>query len=59
MNSDMSTSLNLSSKDVPTKRGMSADIAQTFDVLGWIAPSIILMKIATTSATMGGKVGLV
>ena len=41
----MSTSLNLSNKATPTKRGIISDIARTFDVLGWIAPSVILMKI--------------
>ena len=29
---------------VPTKRGIAADIAKTFDALGWIAPTTILMK---------------
>ena len=41
----MATSLNLSEKVFPTKRGIISDIAQTFDALGWIAPSVILMKI--------------
>ena len=41
----MSTSLNLSAEVTPTKRGIISDIARTFDVLGWIAPSVILMKI--------------
>ena len=39
-----STSLNLSTSSVPTKRGIIADIARTFDVLEWISPSVILMK---------------
>ena len=41
----MSTSLNLTDKVTPTKRGLISDIARTFDVLGWIAPSVVLMKI--------------
>ena len=41
----MSTSLNLSTHSVPTKRGMISDIARTFDVLGWISPSVVLMKV--------------
>ena len=41
----MATSLNLSEKVFPTKRGIISDIAQTFDALGWIAPSVIVMKI--------------
>ena len=41
----MSTSISLTSTFTPTKRGIISDIAKTFDVLGWIAPSIILMKI--------------
>ena len=41
----MSTFLNLSSVVTPTKRGIISNIARTFDVLGWIASSVILMKI--------------
>ena len=41
----MSTSLNLSTHSVPTKRGMISDIARTFDVLGWISPGVVLMKV--------------
>ena len=29
---------------VPTKRGIAADVAKTFDAMGWIAPTTILMK---------------
>ena len=28
----------------PTKRGLAADIAKTFDAMGWISPTTILMK---------------
>ena len=41
----MSTALNLTQTVTPTKRGLISDIARTFDVLGWIAPSVVLMKI--------------
>ena len=41
----MSTSLNLSELAVPTKRGIISDISQTFDILWWIAPSLVMMKI--------------
>ena len=41
----MSTALNLSTNFTPTKRGIIADIAKTFDVLGWISPCVITMKI--------------
>ena len=41
----MSTSLTLPNDFLSTKRGVISDIAKTFDVLGWIAPSIILMKV--------------
>ena len=41
----MSTSLNLPTNYESTKRGVISDIARTFDVLGWLAPSIVMMKI--------------
>ena len=41
----MSTSLNLTSCFAPTKRGIISDFAKTFDVLGWISPRIIMIKI--------------
>ena len=41
----MSISLNSAGTVVPTKRGIVSDIAKTFDVLGWMAPSIIKMKV--------------
>ena len=41
----MSTSLNLTSSFAPTKRGIISDFAKTFDVLGWISPRIIMIKI--------------
>ena len=44
-NDTMSTSLNLPEAFLSTKQGVISDVAKTFDVLGWIAPTIILMKI--------------
>ena len=41
----MSTALNLTQTVTPTKCGLISDIAGTFDVLGWIALSVVLMKI--------------
>ena len=41
----MSTSLNLPSQYESTKRGIISDITRTFDVLGWLAPTIVVMKI--------------
>ena len=38
----MSTSLSLPSNYASTKR---ADVVQTFDVLGWLAPTIVTMKV--------------
>ena len=41
----MSTSLSLPDQFQSTKRGIISDVARTFDVLGWLAPTIVLMKI--------------
>ena len=41
----MSTHIELSSSFVSTKRGIISDVARTFDVLGWLAPAILPMKI--------------
>ena len=41
----MYTSINLPDKYNSTKRGIVGDIARTFDVLGWISPVILPMKI--------------
>lgn len=40
----MSTSLCLPIDYQSTKRGVLSDVARTFDVLGWLAPTIIVMK---------------
>ena len=39
------TSIGLPEKYISTKRGIVSDIAKTFDVLGWISPVILPMKI--------------
>ena len=41
----MATSINLPATHASTKRGIVSDIARTFDVLGWLAPAILPMKI--------------
>ena len=41
----MSISLGTTEEVTPTKHGVISDIAQTFDVLDWLAPSLVLMKI--------------
>ena len=45
MSDTMSTSLNVKPNFNPTKRGIISDIAKTFDILGWISPCIITMKV--------------
>lgn len=41
----LSISIGASPTFTPTKRGVISDIAKTFDILGWIAPTLIQMKI--------------
>ena len=41
----MSTHVQLPSQYVSTKRGIVSDTARSFDVLGWIAPVILQMKV--------------
>ena len=41
----MSPSISLSTDYSLTKRGLVSDVAKTFDVLGWISPAILCMKI--------------
>ena len=40
----MFTDVSHPSKFAPTKRGILSDVSKTFDVLGWITPAIIPMK---------------
>ena len=41
----MATHVEMSTGYASTKRGVAADIAKTFDVLGWLSPVILVMKI--------------
>ena len=41
----MSTAVQLPSSFSSTKRGIISDVARTFDVLGWITPVLIVMKV--------------
>ena len=41
----MSPCISYSGSYVTTKRGIAADVAKTFDAMGWIAPTTIIMKI--------------
>ena len=41
----MSPSIHIPSSYRPTKRGIISDVSKTFDVLGWIAPAVLPMKI--------------
>ena len=42
---DMSPSLCVSPTYIPTKRGIISDVAKTYDILGWISPAILTMKL--------------
>ena len=42
---DMSPSLCVSKTYTPTKRGIISDVAKTYDILGWISPAILTMKL--------------
>ena len=41
----MATSIDLPSECVSTKRGIISDVAKTFDILGWLSPTVLVMKI--------------
>ena len=41
----MSTHVNLPTTYASTKRGIVRDIARTFDILGWLSPAILPMKL--------------
>ena len=42
---EMATNVEVSPGYATTKRGLASDIAKTFDVLGWLSPVILEMKI--------------
>ena len=41
----MSPCINVADTYTPTKRGLIRDVAKTYDILGWIAPTVLAMKI--------------
>ena len=41
----MSPSICVSNSYRPTKRGIISDVAKTYDILGWIAPTVLSMKL--------------
>ena len=41
----MSPSISVPSTYRPTKRGLISDVARTYDILGWIAPAVLSMKL--------------
>ena len=56
----MGTSINLPTEYVSTKLGIISDVAKTFDILGWLAPKILVMKVlykqSALPAIMGGAI---
>ena len=42
---DMSPAICVSPSYRPTKRGIISDVAKTYDILGWIAPTVLSMKL--------------
>ena len=51
----MSPSIHIPSNYQQTKRGIISDVSKTFDVLGWIAPAILPMKILYQSLWERGQ----
>ena len=41
----MSPCITVSSTFTPTKRGIFRDVAKTYDIMGWIAPAVLVMKV--------------
>ena len=41
----MSPAINVQPNYRPTKRGLISDVAKTYDILGWIAPAVLSMKL--------------
>ena len=51
----MSPSIHIPSSYRQTKRGIVSDVSKTFDVLGWIAPAILPMKVLFQSLWERGQ----
>ena len=51
----MSPAINVSAAYTSTKRGIFRDVSKTYDVLGWIAPTVIVMKILFQSLWKTGQ----
>ena len=51
----MSPSINVSSTYTLTKRGVFRDVSKTYDVLGWISPTVLTMKILFQSLWKTGQ----
>ena len=45
----MSPAIQKTEPHPPTKRGIFSNVSKTFDILGWISPSILVMKFFTNS----------
>ena len=54
-NDVMSPAINVSPIFLSTKRGLYRDVSKTYDVLGWIAPTVIVMKILFQSLWKSGQ----
>ena len=54
-NDVMSPSIHLPSSYRQTKRGIVSDVSKTFDVLGWIAPALLPMKVLFQSLWERGQ----
>ena len=60
---EMSPSINIQPKYRTTKRGIISDVSKTYDVLGWISPAVLPMKVLfqklwTTEQTWDGSAPL-
>ena len=51
----MSPAITVSPLYTSTKRGIFRDVSKTYDVLGWIAPTVVLMKILFQSLWKTGQ----
>ena len=54
----MATHVELPATYSSTKRGIVSDVARTFDVLGWLSPTILPMKLLYRQTTVAAETGL-